>query len=77
MACRPSEIESGIDELRTSAKEQVGQELKLGFVLDKVAEQLDIQVTDRRGEHPKSPASPGCTTAASTASAMTSRVMAC
>ncbi len=41
-----SDIEARIDELRTSAKEQVGRELKLGFILEKVAEQLGIEVTD-------------------------------
>lgn len=41
-----SDIEAGIDELRTSAKEEVGNELKLGFILEKVAEQRDVDVTD-------------------------------
>lgn len=41
-----SDIEAKIDELRTSAKEQVAHELKLGFVLDKVADQFDVDVTD-------------------------------
>jgi trigger factor len=41
-----SEIEAKIDELRTSAKEQVASGLKLGFILDKVAEQLKVEVTD-------------------------------
>jgi trigger factor len=41
-----SDIESHIDELRTSASEQVVRDLKLGFILEKVAEKLDIHVTD-------------------------------
>ena len=41
-----SDIEAGIDELRTSAKEEVGNELKLGFILEKVAEDKGIDVTD-------------------------------
>ena len=35
-----------VDELRTSAKEQVLRDLKLGFILDNVAEKLEVQVTD-------------------------------
>ncbi len=41
-----SDIETKIDELRTSAKEQVAAGLKLGFILEKVAEQLKVEVTD-------------------------------
>ncbi|MCK4341522.1 MAG: trigger factor [Phycisphaerae bacterium] len=41
-----TDIESQIDELRTSAREQVANDLKLGFVLDKVAEELGVHVTD-------------------------------
>ena len=41
----PSEIEARIDELRTSATEQVNRDLKLDFILDKVAEQLEVGVT--------------------------------
>lgn len=41
-----TDIEARIDELRTSAKEQVATELKLGFVLEKVAEELGLTVTD-------------------------------
>jgi trigger factor len=41
-----SDIEAKIDELRTSAAEQVQRDLKLGFILDDVAEQLGVQVTD-------------------------------
>ncbi len=40
------DIEAHIDELRTSAKEEVGRELKLGFILEKVADELDLHVTD-------------------------------
>ncbi|MGE3181320.1 MAG: trigger factor [Phycisphaerae bacterium] len=41
-----SDIEAKIDELRTSAKEQVQRELRLQFILEKVAEQLGVRVTD-------------------------------
>ncbi len=41
-----TDIEARIDALRTSAKEQVGDDLKLGFVFEKVAEQLEVEVTD-------------------------------
>ncbi len=40
------EIESRIDELRTSAREDVARDLKLQFIMEKVAEQLDVVVTD-------------------------------
>lgn len=42
----PSEIETKIDELRTVAKEQVARELKLQFILEKVAEKLGVRVFD-------------------------------
>lgn len=41
-----SDIEASIDELRTSAQEEVGNELKLEFILEKVAEQRSVEVTD-------------------------------
>lgn len=41
-----SDIEVRIGELRTSASEEVARELKLSFVLEKVAEQLGVTVTD-------------------------------
>ena len=41
-----SEIDARIDELRTSTQEDVGRDLKLGFILDKVAKQLDVDVAD-------------------------------
>ena len=41
-----SAIEAQIDELRTSAKEEVARNLKLEFILEKVAEQLEVEVTD-------------------------------
>ena len=41
-----SEIDAKIDELRTSAKESVARDLKLGFILGKVAEKLGAEVTD-------------------------------
>jgi trigger factor len=42
----PSEIEARIDELRTVAREQVARELRLQFILEKVAEQRGIRVFD-------------------------------
>jgi trigger factor len=41
-----SDIEARIDALRTSAKEQVARDLKLTFLLEKVAEALNLEVTD-------------------------------
>jgi trigger factor len=41
-----SDIEARLDELRTSAKEEAARSLKLDFILEKVAEQLEITVTD-------------------------------
>jgi trigger factor len=41
-----SDIEAHIDELRTSAKEEVARSLKLDFIMEKVAEQLEVTVTD-------------------------------
>jgi trigger factor len=41
-----SDIEAQIDELRTSAKEEVARNLKLEFILEKVAEQLEVMVSD-------------------------------
>jgi trigger factor len=41
-----SDIEAHIDELRTSAKEEVTRSLKLDFIMEKVAEQLEVSVTD-------------------------------
>ncbi len=41
-----SDIEVKIDELRTSANEQVARDLRLAFILGKVAETLEVQVTD-------------------------------
>jgi trigger factor len=41
-----TDIEARIDELRTSAKGQVAQDLKLGFIFEKVAEKLEVEVTD-------------------------------
>lgn len=41
-----SDIEAKIDELRTQARAEVGRELKLLFVFDKVAETLGVDVTD-------------------------------
>lgn len=41
-----SEVERRIDELRTSAKADVARELKLSFILEKVADELEVHVTD-------------------------------
>ena len=41
-----SDISAHIDELRTSAKDEVARDLKLEFIMEKVAEQLGVQVTD-------------------------------
>lgn len=41
-----ADIEAQIDALRTSAREEVAAELRLAFVLDKVAEQLGVTVLD-------------------------------
>jgi trigger factor len=40
------EVLARADELRSSAKEEVTHELKLGFILGKAAEKLEIEVTD-------------------------------
>lgn len=41
-----SDIEARIDDLRTSAKAQVASDLKLEFILSKIAKQFEIGVTD-------------------------------
>jgi trigger factor len=41
-----SEIEAHIDELRVSAREQAARDLRVEFILDKVAEKLGVEVTD-------------------------------
>lgn len=41
-----SEIEAQIDELRVSAREQVARDLRIEFILAKVAEKLGVEVTD-------------------------------
>lgn len=41
-----SEIEKHADELKTSAKEQAAAELKLFFILEKVAEKFDVDVSE-------------------------------
>jgi trigger factor len=40
------EVLARADALRSSAKEDVTRELKLGFILEKAAEKLEIEVTD-------------------------------
>ncbi|RMF84134.1 MAG: trigger factor, partial [Planctomycetota bacterium] len=41
-----AEVEAQIDDLRTGAREQVMRDLKLEFIMEKVAEQLEVTVTD-------------------------------
>lgn len=41
-----SDIDARIDELRVSAKESVARDLKLAFILEKVAQDLSVHVTD-------------------------------
>lgn len=41
-----TEIEATIDQLRTTARDEAIRELKLDFILEKVAEKLDVSVTD-------------------------------
>lgn len=40
----PSEIEARIDDLRTSARDDVARDLRLEFILEKVAKQLNVEV---------------------------------
>ncbi len=42
----PTEIEARIDELRTSAKKDVARDLRLEFIMEKVAKQLGIEVAE-------------------------------
>ncbi len=42
----PEEIEKHADELRTSAVEQAAADLKLHFILEQIAETLDIDITE-------------------------------
>lgn len=41
-----SDVEARVDELRTGAREEVARDLKIGFLLDKVAEKLGVRVSD-------------------------------
>jgi len=41
-----SDIEAQIDQLRTSAQAEVQRELKLSFILDKIAADREVEVTD-------------------------------
>ncbi len=41
-----AEIEKHADELRTSAREEVSAELKLHFILEDIAEKLDVDITE-------------------------------
>ncbi len=41
-----SEVQKHIDELETSAREQVASESKMFFILEKLAEQFDVDVTE-------------------------------
>ncbi|MBN2445789.1 MAG: trigger factor [Phycisphaerae bacterium] len=40
------EIKARLDELRTTTQEQVGRDLRLSFILEKIAEKLELEVTD-------------------------------
>lgn len=40
------DIHARIDELRTSAKDSVARDLRLSFILEKVADEIDVHVTD-------------------------------
>lgn len=42
----PTEIEQRIDELRTTAREETARDLKLEFIMEKVAAELEVSVTD-------------------------------
>lgn len=42
----PDEIEKNADKLRTSAKEETVQQLKLFFILEEIAEKLEIEVSE-------------------------------
>ncbi len=42
----PSDIEAHIDQLRTSARAEVQRELRLSFILDKIAADREVEVTD-------------------------------
>ncbi|RME37568.1 MAG: trigger factor, partial [Planctomycetota bacterium] len=46
MGLPETEIEKHLDELRDKAREQTVRDLKLFFILEKIAEQLDIQVSE-------------------------------
>lgn len=46
MGVPPDEIEAQIDRLHTTARDEVARDLKLEFILEKVAEQLDVTVRD-------------------------------
>lgn len=41
-----SEVEARVDELRTGARDEVARDLKIAFLLDKVADKLKVRVTD-------------------------------
>ena len=44
----PAEVEKKMDELRSQAQEQTIRDLKLFFVLEKIAEQREIDVTEEQ-----------------------------
>ncbi len=46
MGVPPTEIEAKIDELRTTARDEAIRELKLDFILEKVAEKLDVTLSN-------------------------------
>jgi len=44
----PEEVKKTLDEMRGAAQEQVTRDLKLHFILEKIAEARDVQVSDER-----------------------------
>jgi len=46
MGTPPALIDQRLDDLRTRARDQVKNDLKLGFVVEKIARQYEIEVTD-------------------------------
>ncbi|MEP0842323.1 MAG: trigger factor [Phycisphaerae bacterium] len=42
----PAEVEKQMDELRTVAREKVARDLKLAFIMEKLAEQIEVHVTE-------------------------------
>lgn len=42
----PAEVEKHMDELKTSARESVVRDLKLAFIMEKLAEKIEVEVTE-------------------------------